>query len=242
MERYIDDISDLNLSVQVNKGSCSEIYEYEPNILFKRFNEEYQDLTESINQEFYDTISYLSQIRGLNRIVTPIDIYRSKEQLFGYTMKKINAKSLEKVSEQESIQTIIQSFKELLKEIKILSNNYVRTEDIGGDNILYNGELYLLDLDLSLINKNYDPEYLYSKTSYNVFFAMHNFITGKISSEDNLEDERLILKEGFSNDYSAYFTKLLTNLENESNEKIETVEQCRKTYQRLYEKKNQKRI
>lgn len=192
MEKYIEDISELNLAEEINRGSCSSIYRLDSLLLFKFFNEDYRDLSDSINLEFLDTISTISSISDLHFVARGIDVYRSSSELFGYTMKEINASKLDEVSDDALVFDIILGFEKLKTDIRRLSDNYVKTEDIGGDNILYNGNMYLLDLDLSLVNKGYVPDELYFLTRQNVFRCVFDRITGckfkdMVSNDDYFE-------------------------------------------------------
>lgn len=234
MEKYIESIQELNLSRKINSGSCSEIYLYKPGIYFKYFNEDYRDLTDKINVEFLEVIKTISDIKDIPSIIKAIDIYHSGLELFGYTMYKIKASTLGDVSDDTLILDLIDAFKRLKQEIEILSNHYVRTEDIGGDNILYNGNIYLIDLDLSLVDRNYIPEELYIKTTYNVFKSLHLRITGEIYQNDGLYEYRQKLYLGNNDEHINYFKKLIELCSDKSGKEIKTLGDVRKVYQKIY--------
>ena len=234
MEKYIEGIRELNLGKKIAGGSCSDIYLYEPGIYFKHFNEDYRDLTDKINIEFLETIKTISKIKNIPSIIKAIDIYRSRLELFGYTMHKIDASALENISEDTLIFDLIKAFEKLKQEVRILSDNYVKTEDIGGDNILYNGKLYLLDLDLSLVNKEYIPDELYIKTTYSIFKSLLIKITGKLYKNDGLYEYRQKLCLGNSDEYLNYFKKLMELCSDKSGKEIKTLGDVRKAYQKIY--------
>jgi len=234
MEKYIESISELNLGSKINSGSCSGIYLYEPGIYFKHFNEDYRDLTDEINIEFLEVIKTISDIEDIPSVIKAIDIYRSKSELFGYTMQKVNASTLENISDDILILDLINAFERLRQEVKILSNHYIKTEDIGGDNILYNGNLYLIDLDLSLVDRNYIPYELYIKTTYNIFKALHLRITGRIYQKDGLYEYRQKLYLGNSDEYINYFRKLVELCSGKSDKEINTIGEIKKAYQKIY--------
>ena len=185
MDKYISDVTELNLGRNINGGSCSHIYEFGDGLYFKKFEEDYQDLLDPINEEFYDVIRYLSSLKGMPYIVRALDIYRSDNLLFGYSMPIINAISLRNVSDQVLVSDVLSGFKTLSSDIRVLADNYVKTEDVGGDNILFNGFMYLLDLDLSLVDKRYIPDELYENTMRSVYCGIKSKILGESRYDDD---------------------------------------------------------
>ena len=64
----------------------------------------------------------------------------------------------------------MEAYQKLLESIRLLDNNNIKLVDILSGNMLYkNGGLYLLDLDLSNIDKNYDSDKLYIEMSYKIW-------------------------------------------------------------------------
>lgn len=233
MEKYISEIDKLNLGDRVCGGNCSNIFYYVPGIYFKEFNEDYRDLREDINIEFLETIKYLSDIVDMPSIIRALDIYRSKLELFGYTMYSVDAMDLEDVSDEVLVLDLVNSFEVLKPEIRTLSDNYVKTEDIGGDNILYNGILYLLDLDLSLVDKRYVSDELYTRTTYSVFKSLLLRMTGGIFL-DGLEKFRLQLKLGSTDDHNIYFRELIDRCSDGVGCEVRTLGDMKKAYQKIY--------
>lgn len=186
MDKYISSIDELNLQRTSLGGSCSNIYDFTDDIYFKSFDEDYQDLHESINQEFYETISYLANLEGMPYIVRGKDIYRSKDKLFGYSMPKIAAVALEKVPSNTLVEDIFHGFYLLRKDILTLANNGVKTEDVGGDNILFNGYMYLIDLDLSIIDLEAEATDLYQRTGSSILCGIRQKVLGEARYNDKV--------------------------------------------------------
>lgn len=223
MEKYIRGIEELGLGRRVTGGSCSSIYEFDDGTYFKEFNEDYRDLSDPINEEFLETINCLSNIKGMPYIVRGKTIYRSQLELFGYSMPKVLATGLEDMDDGILIDTVLDSFGRLSKDIRVLSDNYVKTEDIGGDNILYNGNMYLLDLDLSLIDRRYIPDELYEKTCISVLCAIKRRLLGDSRRSDAVD----------VGCYLDYFQGIREVCEEESGREIRTVGEFRKVYQKV---------
>ena len=221
MEKYIESISDINLGRRIGGGSCSEVFVIEPGVLFKKFNEDYTDLSDPINIEFLETIKTISDIDYLPFIIRGKDIYRNKNELFGYSMDEVCALELEDISDDTMVSDLMDGFERLKPSIRKLADNFVRTEDIGGDNIMFNGDMYLLDLDLSLIDKRYIPDELYEATRRYVFRSLFNKITGKYFI-DNVSND----------DYLAYMSCFMDNLSNSSNCHVKTIRDVQKAYKK----------
>lgn len=223
MEKYISSINELKLGNKVAGGSCSDIFELEPGKYFKRFTIDYRDLTDPINMEFYEVIKYLSEIKGMPFIVRGQDIYRSSTELFGYSMPIIKAKELQKISDEVLVDDIFEGFRILRTDIKTLADNHVKTEDVGGGNILFNGQMYLLDLDLSLVDKRYIPDELYQRTINSLLCGIKEKILGDARYNDTIEPE----------DCDEYLNRLKEICSTALNEDVKTISQMKQGYQKI---------
>lgn len=225
MERYVETIDDLMLGRKVAGGSCSDIYEMKSGLYFKKFCDDYCDLSDSINVEFLETIKTISDIESLPFIVRAIDIYKNNEKLFGYSMNKVEASVLEKVSDNVLIFDMLSAFDGLKIGIRNLSDSFVKTEDIGGDNILFNGNMYLLDLDLSLVDRRYVPDELYQQTRNSVFRSVFYRMTGLRYVDDVIND-----------DYLEYMKSFVDFCSNYSDFDVKSIGQLKIACQKVYKK------
>lgn len=234
MEKYITSINDISLGKVVNGGSCSVIHEFDHGIYFKRFNEDYSNLNDSLNLELLDTIKSLSDIDGLSSTIRAIDIYRSEYELFGYTMTKLKASLLEEVSDDTRIADIKEGIKYISSDVNLISNNHIKTEDLGGDNILYGNRFYLLDLDLSIVDKNYDPHFLYCETMYNflyvIFYKLFHVNIEKDLLTDELSTIQKRLKNADDDNFLHFFDKCIDYLDEKNNTSIITLSDVGKRY------------
>lgn len=221
MEKYIESVSELNLGKRIGGGSCSEVFEMDEGIYFKKFNEDYSDLTDPINQEFFEVIKTISGIDYLPFIIRGKDVYRSKDELFGYSMDSVSALELEDISDDTLVSDLMIGFEGLKVGIRGLSDNFVKTEDIGGDNIMFNGHMYLLDLDLSLVDRRYVPDELYESTRRRVFNSLYNRITGEVFNGNVSND-----------DYLAYMSSFLEQLSNSSDSSVKSIGDVKKVYKK----------
>lgn len=223
MEKYINNINELNLGNKVAGGSCSDIFEFESGKYFKRFVSDYQDLTDPINIEFYEVIKYLSELKGIPLIVRGEDIFRSDKELFGYSMPIINAQELMKLSDHVLVDDIFKGFKLLEPDIRTLADQFVKTEDIGGGNILFNGNMYLLDLDLSLVDKRYIPDELYHRTINSLLCGIKQKLLGDARYNDTISPEQSI----------EYLQRLKELCSTALNQEVKTISEMRQGYQKI---------
>lgn len=87
--------------------------------------------------------------------------------ILGYNTKFINASNVNFINRETKIKELLEAYQKLLESIRLLANNNINLVDILSGNMLYkNGDLYLLDLDLSNIDKNYDSDKLYIDMAY----------------------------------------------------------------------------
>ena len=223
MDKYISSIRQLNLGKKINGGSCSSIYEFTSDLYFKYFAEDYRDLSDEINIEFYEVIKHISEITGMPYIVRAKDIYRSQSELFGYSMPIINGVNFRTISDKTYVRDILNGFKPLTKDIRVLSENYVKTEDIGGDNILYNGFMYLLDLDLSLVDKRYIPDELYERTMSSLLCGIKTKLLDDPRYDDKVQ----------ADDWENYFNRLIEMSSTILGEETTTISDLKKGYQKV---------
>lgn len=223
MDKYISSIRQLNLGKKINGGSCSSIHEFTPGFYFKYFEEDYRDLSDEINLEFYEVIKHISEITDMPYIVRAKDIYRSQSELFGYSMPIINGENFRTISDETHVRAVLNGFKPLTKNIRVLSENHVKTEDIGGDNILYNGFMYLLDLDLSLVDKRYIPDELYERTMSSLLCG----IKTKLLDDPRYDDKVQV------DDWENYFNRLIEMSSNILGEETTTISDLKKGYQKV---------
>ena len=128
---------------------------------------------------------------------------------------------LDDISDDTLVTDLMSGFEGLKPGIRNLSDNFVKTEDIGGDNIMFNGNMYLLDLDLSLIDSRYIPDELYEETRRKVFRSLFKRITGEYYSGNVSND-----------DYLAYMSDLVDYLSNSSDYQVKTIGDVKKTYKK----------
>ena len=222
MDKYISSIDKLNLGKIINSGSCSDIHQFIPNFYFKKFKSDYQDIKDPLNAELLEVLRYLSELKNMPYIVRAKDIYLSPTTLFGYSMPKIEAKSLDDIEDNILVSDLLTSFSLLSQDVYTLSKHYVKTEDIGTNNLLYNGLMYMIDLDLSLVDKRYIPDELYERTMYSLIYSLNKVLLDDYRYSDKIN----------VNDWENYYKYLRELSSTELNQEAETIFEMKRGYQK----------
>lgn len=239
MQTIINSVADLNLQEKdiVAKGSCSTIYRYNEDEYLKILNKEYYSLAAKENREVLKTLEALSKIPDVPSIATPRNIFRSENELYGYTSKIMPGVSLDEIPQDTRIEVLKNALNRIKKEVHTLSQHHIKTEDIGGDNILLSDHIALLDLELGLVDEKTEEDILYRRTMRSILNSVltNSFgtnVTGKIPS---LAMRRLNedLKTGVSDNYANYYALAIYEIEHMADTKIATVEDSRKAYQKV---------
>lgn len=236
MSKIINSLAGLDLKTQVNGGSCSKIYKASPTEYFKLLNEDYRDLSEPENKEVLETLLELQQVSS-SSLATPITIYCTKDSLFGYTSQIMPGTSLEELSKNTSLSLIRNSLSKIKPEIRTLARQGIKTEDIGGDNILLSDHMSIIDLELSLVSKEASPDYLYLRTMNQILNStLYNTVGPNIDKTldtTQITSVREALKTGQSDNFEQLFELIIKELENSSNKEIKTIGESRVAYQKI---------
>lgn len=224
MIKYVSGLEDIVLLNKINGGNCSGIFEFGDDRLFKLFDEDYRDLSDPINVEFYDVIRYLSSLEGMPHIVRGKDIYRSRDELFGYSMDRLVAENFRNVSSTVEVDRIFSGFKVLSDDVRSLADSFVKTEDIGGDNIMFNDSgMYLLDLDLSLVDKRYIPDELYERCMNSLLCAVRQKVIGDSRFDDMVKND----------EYFSYLMRLKNDCSEALGKEVVTISDMHNGYSKI---------
>lgn len=237
MSKIITSLSTLNLKSPINSGSCSKIYKISPDEYFKLLNEDYRDLSEPENYEVLETLTELQGITNCPSIALPITIFSNDKELYGYTSKIMPGVVLDEIPDSTMISSLTKSLEKIKPEIRRLAEAHIKTEDIGGDNILFSDHMSIIDLELSLIDRASPATYLYSRTMYDLFIATlvrsYGANTTRTLQIEGLKKISDSLKAGTSDAYNEYFQTLNSILETKTHDKIQTISDGKLAYQKI---------
>lgn len=229
----VDGIKDIKYSDKmVNKGSFGEIYPFSDDTYFKKLNRSQMSLCLLDNQIRLEILTDLMNLKGTKYLILPKDIYVTEECLLGYTSLIKKAKSIRDMSLDSNYGDVIKAFKLLCKDIAILSDMNIFDCDFNQNNILFDGKMYLLDLDQSIYVEN--DNHLYKRMVYELFQSLYLSLVkdgfgSRILMERDLEGLIQTFKSYTGTNYDLFFELLRWKLEFYTRMKINTVGDFRKS-------------
>ena len=137
-----------------------------------------------------DMLPFLKNISCLSNdtYIAPKEILVKDKEVIGYIYPYVKAKTLHSSIRNIKIFDILNHYKELLTDTREISNKHFRLGDLHDRNILYNGRLRVIDLDLGDFT-DYD--------SYNLFlFNMNSLMKAYMYEIFRVKDYQIL---GFIN-------------------------------------------
>lgn len=229
----VDGIEDIKyLDKMVNKGSFGEIYPFSDDTYFKKLNRSQMSLCLLDNQIRLEILTDLMNLKGTKYLILPKDIYVTEERLLGYTSLIKKAKSIRDMSLDSNYGDVIKAFKLLCKDIAILADMNIFDCYFNQNNILFDGKMYLLDLDQSIYVEN--DNHLYKRMVYELFQSLYLSLVkdgfgSRILMERDLEGLIQTFKSYTGTNYDLFFELLRWKLEFYTRMKINTVGDFRKS-------------
>ncbi len=229
----VDGIEDIKYSDKmVNKGSFGEIYPFSDDTYFKKLNRSQMSLCLLDNQIRLEILTDLMNLKGTKYLILPKDIYVTEECLLGYTSLIKKAKSIRDMSLDSNYGDVIKAFKLLCKDIAILADMNIFDCYFNQNNILFDGKMYLLDLDQSIYVEN--DNHLYKRMVYELFQSLYLSLVkdgfgSRILMERDLEGLIQTFKSYTGTNYDLFFELLRWKLEFYTRMKINTVGDFRKS-------------
>lgn len=137
--------------------------------ILKIFLDCYQRLDSKSGKDIYKILEILMSIEGTRHLILPEDIYLSDKRIYGYTTKYLNCPNLNYISRYVRLNDLLESYMNILEDLKVLAEKRINIFDIHAGNLLYNGSLYMLDFDLSKIDTVNSVEKIYTRAAYQVW-------------------------------------------------------------------------
>ena len=230
----IKSIEDINLPKEPKiKGANGEIYQYTSSLYFKKLSDERSDLTSSFNVERLKILAKIMKLKDTKCLILPQDIYITSDTFLGYTTLISTAPTIRNLSLDTKYNDLIKAFRQVSADIKVLAKNHIFHYDTTQDNILFDGEIHLLDFDDCFLD-NYKS---YERMMYNIFLSLYAGVVkdgygSKVLMENDLEKLLEKFAKYQSVDYELYFKLLQKKLEYDTCKKIKTVGDLRKSLSR----------
>lgn len=234
----------LNNLEEIGRGSQGICY------LNKKTNEVYKIFHQTIDCDPDEYINYtkgellrFSDVKN-KTFMWASDIIYLEDEIIGYITKYVKAKSLYKINPLKiNLDKFINSIKQVKKDIKIISENGVRTYDLMY-NILYGNKMYVTDFDeFSYSDK--DPALLENINNKNFNYELYYFLVDGYFDEfindykilrklyQDKEEDILIFINLLRRYLSEYIGKEINSL-NEAKDSFNKRKLKNYTYQREY--------
>ena len=115
-------------------------------------------------------LTFLMNLEGSTNLVLPKNIYVNSEEIIGYSTTFLNAPSISYISRDTKLIDLLNAYKKVLEDLKLLSENSVNLLDVNEGSILYkDGSLYLLDFDLSEFDNMTSKNSIYTYNAYKIW-------------------------------------------------------------------------
>lgn len=232
----IIEIDELNKNMlayhkYIGHGIRGVIYQISPTECVKIFRS-YERIF--INDHQYQIIDALSNTPTYLDYAKPTIFYQNKVCLLGYKMPYINAPTLKNLPASTPLPSLVSSLESIKPTIKYFSKNHFDFADTHDKNLLFSNNLYLIDLDNSIIL--YDsPALLYSKNMLKIYNVLLFSLAKNITINDDKYNHILKeLKSHTSDDYALALQSLIDLTENYIDKPLNTVGELRRALKPKY--------
>lgn len=157
-------------------GSFGKCFIVNENILYKKLF-----LTEEGTLPIYE--DSFENIVGLNNdtFIFPMYLDIDKEYIRGLFLKWIHARNMEEINSDILISTVIEALDKFRLDLKKVSDIGIVIDDITSENMLFNDQFYMIDLESSKFNFDMKDLFGFNEASF-VWFFDDYFTSGKYYS------------------------------------------------------------
>ncbi len=222
----------------IGKGKTGKCFLLQDGSLFKIYRDT-PNTAELFHQ--YDMLSHLNCLSQLNNeiYVGPIKIYTHKNQVIGYAMRYIPAKTLYKINKKVTLNEIREALNPLIDATFLISSEMKYTlVDMHGGNILYKEGFHVIDLDPGYFTENDDADKIMCFNMKKILCTIIDGIVGSgryIGEEISFYNKRLdsVYEEVIYKNYQA-IDEFFGNLKEEVKQNNPTIKDVQRLKRRLY--------
>lgn len=185
----------IDIRYKIGSGATSISYRTKDNYILKKFiyNSLYRKIVESHNHKFAEYLEELSLLDD-KFLVVPEDIYIMKNRLVAsYTYEYQYGTTIEKMYPKTDLESLLNAIDEFCKYLENME--YLRLMDMHYRNIIFTGDIKLIDLDMCYFTNEKD-------VSRNNLIAINNGIFRGVFGLSPL-GKIVILDEGLKSVYES---------------------------------------
>ena len=188
---YIKDIGIKKVLCHTNMGNT--IYILNNGQKYKEFNEDYRDLSDSINKEFQESLLSQTEQYGHSIISYPEIVISTSEELFGIVGSYEEGIPLLEIDPLTKIDYLLSIIDKLEQGIKDISLKGWNLEDLHEENILINPvckkiPIRIIDTDYHVLQLEKDRLELYRTNMRRIFYAITTSILPSLGKSNILRE------------------------------------------------------
>ena len=170
-------------------GSTAYCYKLQDGSVLKLFKKNYSANLVLKGKIFNDDLDKFSSISN-DTFIGPKDIVINNNQIVGYTYPYIEGKSLYKINSKTRLLDLFKDYYQIIEDINKVSNSNFYLHDVHGGNIIFDGNIHIIDLDKCWFYDDCTKELLKITNSREVFTNMFGSIYHKRENEDIFFDDK----------------------------------------------------
>ena len=171
----VDNVKNLRINTRyIARGTTATCYKTRDGRMLKLFRNTSRKImlfrcTKDIDEHF----SYLNSLNNASYIGPDELVKNCKDELVAYYMRYRNARTIKRFRRNVRIRDLIRPYNKLILDTKSVSEARFRLSDVHDENILYDGEFVIIDLDHGKIDEYHNSDEI---LQYNMCDIVHTII------------------------------------------------------------------
>lgn len=170
-------------------GSTAFCYKLQDGSVLKLFKKNYNTNLILNKKNFDADLEKFSSISN-DTFIGPKDIIINNNQIVGYTYPYIEGKSLYKINSKTRLLDLFKNYHQIINDIKKVTNDNFYLFDVHGGNIIFDGNIHIIDLDKCWFYDEGTKELLMITNSREVFTNMFGSIYHKRENENIIFNDK----------------------------------------------------
>lgn len=228
---YIRNIGIKKVLCRTNMGNT--IYILNNGKKYKEFNEDYQDLRDSVNKEFQETLLYQTEEYGNSIISFPEIVISTNKKLFGIVGDYEIGIPLLEIDPLIKLEYLLSILESLEQGIEDISKKGWNLEDVHEENILINTSssikpIRIIDTDYHTLQPTKDKLVIYQQNLKRIFNSVitsiiPNIVKSELLNDYAIKQQYILASNGFIKP-SEFIKDLLLKLSSKDSTTIKTLQ------------------
>lgn len=173
----VDNVKNLRVNTKyLAKGSTARCYRTKDGKVLKQFRNTYRARTLfRLNDDIEGHFNRLSELNNDTYVGPEVLIKSLEDRIVAYYMEYRNARTIKKFRSNIRLYDLINPYRKLIVDTKVISEARFRLQDLHTENILFNGLFHVIDLDHGRFDEYHTEEDI---LKYNMCDLVHTIIDG----------------------------------------------------------------